>query len=340
MFWKRLLIIPPVVAGFAVICAATANRSQPEIRDISERAVPVAYIVADTRSFVPRVNGFGIVESARSWNAVAQVQGRITELHPEFVRGAMIRAGQGIARIDPETYALAVAKAEANVRSGAAQIAELDANAEATRAAGHRTRGAGACGTRVGPAARAGRTPPPPSGRNSGRFSANARPCNRCKNRLNIVPAQLDALEQALAVSGASLDQARIDPDRTRVVAPLDGRVATADVDIGEFVSPGSRLGTLDGVATAQTDAPVAPWEDGSAGPVHTDGQRMTDRPGAARCRRFRFFVVSRSRQDHGRRRSAGPVDRGDRHGEQPLRHGPRRRVSASDQEHVRRGRT
>lgn len=265
MDWKRLLILPPVIAGLAVISWAIANRSQPELRDISERQVPVAYIVAETRSFAPRVTGFGIVEPGRSWNVVAQVQGRIVELHPEFVRGGTIRAGQEVARIDPEAYDLAVAQAEANVRSGVAQIAELDANAEATRSLLAIEREALELAEREldrqRQLAERGQLAASTVEAQQRSVLTQRSAVQSLENQLNLVPAQRDALQQALAVSEASLDQARLDLDRTRVFAPFDGRVATADVDIGEFVSPGSRLGTLDGVATAEIDAQVAPQD-------------------------------------------------------------------------------
>lgn len=265
MLWKRLLILPPVIAGLAVIYWATAHRSQPEIREILEREVPVAYIVAQSQGFVPRVTGFGIVEPGSSWNAVAQVQGRIVELHPEFIRGGTIRAGQMIARIDPEAYALAVAQAEANVRSGGAQLAELDANAEATRALLAIEREALDLAERElnrqrQLAERGGLAASTVEAQQRAVLGQRAA-VQSLENQLNLVPAQRDALEQALAVSEASLDQARLDLDRTQVLAPFDARVATADVDIGEFVSPGSRLGTLDGVATAEIDAQMSPQE-------------------------------------------------------------------------------
>lgn len=263
MFWKRLLILPPVIAGFAVIYWATANRSDPDLREIAERAVPVAYVVAEARPFVPRVTGFGVIEPGRVWNAVAQVQGRIVDLHPNFVRGGTIRQGEQIAQIDPEAYALAVAKAEANVRSGAAQIAELEAGAEATRALLAIEREALDLAERDLDRQR--------QLAERGQLAASAVEAQQravlgqrsavqsLENQLQLLPAQRDALEQALAVSTASLDQARLDLDRTRVFAPFDGRVASADVDIGAFASPGARLGTLDSVASAEIDVQLDP---------------------------------------------------------------------------------
>lgn len=265
MLWKRLLLLPPVIAGFAVIYWATANRSQPALDAISERATPVAYIVAQPQSVVPRVTGFGIVEPGRSWNAVAQVQGRIVALHPDFVRGGTIRAGQQIAQIDPEAYELAVAQAEANVRSGVAQLAELDANAEATQALLAIEREALDLAerelNRQRQLAERGQLADSAVETQQRSVLGQRAAVQSLENQLNLVPAQRDALEQALAVSEASRDQARLDLDRTQVLAPFDARVASADVDIGEFVSPGSRLGTLDGVTTAEIDAQVAPQE-------------------------------------------------------------------------------
>lgn len=265
MLWKRLLLLPPVIAGFAVIYWATANRSQPALDAISERATPVAYIVAQPQSVVPRVTGFGIVEPGRSWNAVAQVQGRIVALHPDFVRGGTIRAGQQIAQIDPEAYELAVAQAEANVRSGVAQLAELDANAEATQALLAIEREALDLAerelNRQRQLAERGQLADSAVEAQQRSVLGQRAAVQSLENQLNLVPAQRDALEQALAVSEASRDQARLDLDRTQVLAPFDARVASADVDIGEFVSPGSRLGTLDGVTTAEIDAQVAPQE-------------------------------------------------------------------------------
>ncbi|MEO1347163.1 MAG: hypothetical protein AAFV74_23755 [Pseudomonadota bacterium] len=56
--WKRLLVLPPVILGFALVYWATANRSQPEIVEITERQVPVAFIEVQPRSFVPSVTSW------------------------------------------------------------------------------------------------------------------------------------------------------------------------------------------------------------------------------------------------------------------------------------------
>ena len=64
------------------------------------------------QSFVPQVRGFGTVEPARTWNAVAQVSGRIDFVHPNFRRGELMKAGTEVLRINPRDYELAKREAE------------------------------------------------------------------------------------------------------------------------------------------------------------------------------------------------------------------------------------
>lgn len=263
--WKRLLILPPVIAGIAVVYWAVSNQSRPEVSDIAERQVPIAYIEARPQRFVPRVSGFGTVRPARTWDAVAQVRGRIVHVHPNFVRGGAIRAGEDVVRIASDEYELAVAQAEANILSAAAQIEELDVNAEATRASLEIEQQALDLAERElerqQELAERGQLAASAVEAQERAVLSQRAAVQSLENQLKLIPAQRGALEQSLAVSRAALDQAELDLERTSVPAPFDGRVATADVDISEFVSAGSRMGTLDGVASVEIDAQMAPQQ-------------------------------------------------------------------------------
>lgn len=261
--WKRLLLLPPVVLGVALVFWATSNPSQPEIAEITERRVPVAFIELQPRSFVPSVTSFGTVEPSNSWDAVAQVSGRIDYVHPNFARGGVIRAGEEVIRIAGEEYELAVAQAEANSLSAEAQLEELEANAEATRASLAIEQKALELAerelARQQDLAERGAVSSVVVETQERSVLSQQASVQSLQNQLNLVPSQKSALEQSLAVSNASLDQAKLDLDRTRIEAPFDGRVAAADVDVSEFVNSGTRLGTLDSVAAAEIEAQVAP---------------------------------------------------------------------------------
>ncbi|MEO1605506.1 MAG: HlyD family efflux transporter periplasmic adaptor subunit [Pseudomonadota bacterium] len=265
LIWKRLAVLPPVIVGLALVYWATSNRSQPELAEITERQTPVAFIEVQPQSFVPSVTSFGTVQPAHSWDAVAQVRGRIDYLHPNFVRGGVIRAGEDVVRIAADEYELAVAQAEANILSAAAQIEELKASAEATEASLAIEQQALELSerelARQQELAERGAVSSVVVEAQERSFLAQQASVQSLQNQLNLVPSQRSALEQSLAVSEASLNQANLDLERTRIEAPFDGRVAAADVDISEFVSSGTRMGTLDSVAAAEIEAQVAPQQ-------------------------------------------------------------------------------
>lgn len=263
--WKRLLLLPPVILGFAVVYWATSNRSQPVIAEITERQIPVAVIEVQPQSFVPSVTSFGTVQPSHSWDAVAQVRGRVDYLHPNFMRGGVIRAGEDVVRIAADEYALAVAQAEANILSVAAQIEELDASAKATEASLAIEKQALALSqselTRQQELADRGTVSSVAVEAQERAVLGQQASVQSLQNQLDLVPSQKGALEQSLDVSRASLNQAKLEFERTRIKAPFDGRVAAADVDVSEFVSSGARMGTLDSLSAAEIEAQVAPQQ-------------------------------------------------------------------------------
>ncbi|MEO1176847.1 MAG: HlyD family efflux transporter periplasmic adaptor subunit [Pseudomonadota bacterium] len=261
--WKRLAVLPPVIVGLALVYWATSNRSQPELAEITERQIPVAVIEVTPQRFVPSVTSFGTVQPAQSWDAVAQVRGRIEYVHPNFVRGGIIRAGEDVVRIAADEYELAVAQAEANILSAAAQIEELEASAAATEASlaiEHKALELSRRElARQQELAESGAVSTVVVETQERSVLAQQASVQSLQNQLDLVPSQRNALQQSLAVTEASLNQAKLDLERTRIAAPFDGRVAAADIDISEFVSSGARMGTLDGVAAAEIEAQVAP---------------------------------------------------------------------------------
>jgi RND family efflux transporter MFP subunit len=63
--------------------------------------------------------------------------------------------------------------------------------------------------------------------------------------------------EASLAEARAALAQVELDLERTVVRAPFDGRVRERSVDVGQFVSPGIKLGRIFAVDYAEVRLPV-----------------------------------------------------------------------------------
>jgi len=87
----------------------------------------VRVVEAPVIELVPMAEGYGPVHPARVWTAVAQVAGRIIEIHPKLRNGEILPEDELLVRIDPTDYELALSQAQA-------QLAELDVQEENSRA--------------------------------------------------------------------------------------------------------------------------------------------------------------------------------------------------------------
>lgn len=87
---------------------------------------------------IPRALGYGRARPVRVWDAVAEVGGRIVEIHPRLRKGALIEENELLVRIDPTEYELAVSQVQADILSTRAQLSEMAVKEANTRLSCHR----------------------------------------------------------------------------------------------------------------------------------------------------------------------------------------------------------
>lgn len=260
---RTLLIVPPIVAGAALLFFSASNREAPE-RTLPEESAAVARIVTvKPRTFVPRVTGFGTVEPARTWSAIAQVSARVTEVNPAFVRGGLVRKDEVLVRLAPEDFELSIAKSEANIESADAEIDEMELTRETTRLSLAIEKRSLELATtelkRQEQLVARGTVPQSSLDNQQTTVLAQEAKVQDLENRLTLFPAQIRALEQSKAVAQAELEIARLDLERTVIRAPFEGRVSEADVEISQFISSGTKMGSLDGIDAAEIDVQITP---------------------------------------------------------------------------------
>lgn len=258
---RMLLILPPVAAGVALVAVAAANRPAPAQTGPTERSVVARYVEVEPIPFIPRIVGYGTVEPARTWNAVAQVAGRLDVLNPDFLRGAFIAKDTEIARIAPDDYRIAIAQADANIGSVEANIEELLAQSDATRESLEIERQTLVLETLELERQRT----------LLGRGTASAATVEQrqtdvlrqkakvqeLENSLKLVPSKLRALQQQKALNESNRRIAELNLDRTVLRAPFDGRVSAVNVQETQFVPAGTVLGTIDGTGASEVDVQI-----------------------------------------------------------------------------------
>ena len=259
--WARWLILPPVLAGVALLVFMVGDRETPQTRPPQEAAQPVRVVTVAPIRFTPRALGYGYVQPGDVWNGVAEVGGKVVELNPQLERGQLMFADDVLLRIDPTDYELAVERMDAELERLDAELAELEvrrANTESTLAIEQRylelteadlerrrrlLRNANVSQAAVDEAERE---------------VLNARQrVQDLDNQLNLLPAERAVLQANRRLTLTQREEARLDLERTTIRLPFHARIAEVNVEETQFVNVGEVLVVADGIAVAEVVAQV-----------------------------------------------------------------------------------
>ena len=259
--WRRLLILPPVIAGIAVVWWFVSQRQLPQTLPPAEEVRNVRIIEAVARDLVPTVSGFGTVQPGKTWKAVVQAAGEIEYVHPDLKRGAILPADTGIVRISPRDYELALAQAQANIERTQAQLAELDVSGQNLEATLDLEREVLEIRERELERRRklqaTGAASPTALDQETRDTLAQRKKVLDLENNLKLIPAQRAALEQQKKLNELELAQAKLNLERTRISLPFDARIAEVSAEVAQYAQAGSTLATADGIETAEVEAQV-----------------------------------------------------------------------------------
>lgn len=197
--------------------------SQPEPGQKVEevRVHPVQAARVQPQDYTITVESRGTVRPRTESILIPEVSGQIVEISDSLRPGGFFEKGDLLLRVDPRDYEAAVTMAESQLAQ--AKVAWEEENARSEQA--------------VEDWKRLGRSgePPPLVARRPQVAEAQAR----------------------IAAQEAALERARRDLERTRITAPYAGCVLEKMVDVGQVVSPSTRLAQIYAVDVAEIELPV-----------------------------------------------------------------------------------
>ena len=212
---------PVVVVAGGVVLAIVIVATGPEVtvQPAVDRAPVVETLRVRSETVRMSVAAHGTVVPKTQSNLVAEVSGRVVSVAPAMVSGGFFVKGDVLVEIERLDYDVALERARANLASAES---ELD---------------------------------------NAGKAYERRRELTESDS---ISQSQHDDAQNRLAVARASLraaaaqvSRAERDLERTRLVAPYDGRVRTERVDAGQFVNRGEAVAALYSIDFAEVRLPV-----------------------------------------------------------------------------------
>jgi len=162
-------------------------------------------------------------------NLAPYVSGQISFVSPKFIEGGAFKKDEVLLSIEDAEYQLRVTQARSSVAQARSRYASEKAESESARKDFEEL------------------------GIGEGSELALRKP-------------QMAEAAAMLASAKAALGEAELQLARTKIIAPFDGRIAEKNVDIGEFVSPGTPLGQIFSTGVMEVRLPLTDSELGQLG--------------------------------------------------------------------------
>ncbi len=259
---RRWLIIIPILLGVGVLAWLMLHSRKPEKKLPEESARVLRVIEVERVDVVPRVIGYGTARPARIWRGVAEVEGRVVEVHKELKSGAFLKTGEVVLKIDPREYQLTVSQLESEIAEFEAKLAELAAQEENDRASLEIEESslqlAKADFDRVRNLIESGAAAATEVREEERTYLVQKQKTQALQNVLRLIPQQRNMLQASLAARKARLEQARLDLEKTVILAPFDCRLADVQIEKGQFLKAGEVLFEADGTDATEVDAQVS----------------------------------------------------------------------------------
>lgn len=222
----QLVFVVGVIAGavgFSSALKGNESASRPQLADLRGATdITVRVTQPERLSYAPQIRVNGTVQASAEIAVSPQVTGEIKRVSTQFRAGSEIKRGALLFEIDRSDFELAVERAEAEIAAARSDLAQLEAEAQLA--------------IQEWQELYPGREVNPLAAREPQIAAANA--------RLNSAIANQRTAELSL--------------QRTRVYAPVDARVISSSLDIGQIVAPGQAVGRLVSLDSIELVVPVS----------------------------------------------------------------------------------
>ncbi len=270
--------------GAAVAWLLIELKAEPARREVAAYAPVVESVVLEAGAVTERFVGYGTAQPHRITNLGAEVAGRVVEVVGRLRAGSVVTASQALVRIDDREYAQLLKRAEALAAADQAAVDGLDAETEKLAAL-------------IDTARQEERVARNEYMRVTDLFErqlaakkeydfANLayQQVRRVLQAYQMEESKLGPRRRQLLASKdahlAEVAQAQLNIDRCSIAAPFAGAIKALNVEVGDWVGPGSIVATVLDTARVEIglQLPAAVYDRTAAGaPCSVKSESMPD---------------------------------------------------------------
>lgn len=261
-FLKIVLPLAIIAGAFALGKMILATGPEAKKRPVQPRVTTVETMQVKPQDYPVVITASGIVQTSTQTTVASEVSGKIIEVSPNFQEGAYFDKGDTLLRIDTANYDSAIKIAESDLQASRYSLQQLDAeekaNINALRLAQNNLnlgqkeleRVRGIWNKRL--IARS------VLDAEEQKITQLQQQVADQQGKLSTYASRKAALQANMASAEARLERERLNLSRTRITAPYSGRVLEQRVDLGQFVSTGTVLGTVYATDSVDVELPLS----------------------------------------------------------------------------------
>jgi len=262
--WYALAVVLLLSIGVGAFLYLWATKERPggESEPVAGRVVRA--FPAEQATHRMAITAYGTTRAAEVWTAIAEVNGRVQELHPLFEPGEIFNEeeeGKLLVAIDPTDYELAEKRLAAEVRAKEEQLAEHEQNEENLGAIlklqQRQLDLARSEYERQWEAFQRNAVSESVLEQAQDAYVRAQTAVQQTQNGLALIPVQQELTRAMLDAARAALAQAEQDLKDTRTLVPQPMRCATKSVELRQYVRQGEALGTFFGLDLAEVVAMI-----------------------------------------------------------------------------------
>lgn len=238
----------PLVAIAGLLITVLVVKLQPQMTHDIQRsaAVPVKVISVDQHSLRPAIVGFGTAQPDLLLRAKAEATGRITYIHPDLKKGAVLPKDTLVLSIDDKDYRLALKQAEADLLAANASLKEMQLTIENNRLelklANEKFKVRNKELQRLIQLRKTDTVSQSRLDQERQTLLAQQQEVQKLENKRTTLPSELEVLKAKIDISQAKLEQSQRDLARTQVFLPFSGRISAVYAEKDQFVSKGADM--------------------------------------------------------------------------------------------------
>ena len=247
--FKTIRVFVVILVAIIIAAVLVILRPKAERRAVEDRGRLVEVFAAKAEKVQMVIEAYGTVEPREALLLVAEVRGQITATDPGFEEGNFVARGTRLIQIDPRTYKLEVQRRNVQIKQARAEIKRLEqeilnlqarikiAQSDVSLSKSEYFRLKKLIDRKVIAQSTLDKA--------EQQYLASLERLQALENQLALTGPQKEQLLAQRDMAKVMFEEAKLDLERSALIAPYDGWVLEKTIEVGQHVTVGQSMGRI-----------------------------------------------------------------------------------------------